>query len=84
MKENIFDYMAKKYENRPDKGNIFPVGITDAEFRQFCIDYLLGADWYVADPLGQEQINECAISEILMKYSRRFRKEKRKHNRSDH
>lgn len=79
MKENIFDYMAKKYENRPDKGNIFPVGITDAEFRQFCIDYLLGSDWYVVDPLGQKQVNECAISEILMKYSPRFRKEERKH-----
>lgn len=73
--------MAKKYESRPDKGNIFPTGITDVEFRQFCIDYLLGSDWYVIGPLGQEQINECAISEILTKHSSRFRKEKRKHNR---
>lgn len=49
---NVIDYMKAKYANREDKGNIFPVGITDEEFRQFCIDYLLGEDWYVVDPLG--------------------------------
>lgn len=54
---------------------MFGVGITDREFRQFIIDYLLGENWYVADPLGQIQINEIALKEILMKYSKRYRKE---------
>lgn len=75
METTITEYMKKKYDNREDKDNIFGVGITDAEFRKFAIDYLLGEDWYVVDPLGQTQINEIALDEILSKYSKRFKKE---------
>ena len=74
----ITEYMKKKYDNREDKDNMFCVGITDAEFRKFAIDYLLGEDWYVVDPLGQTQINEIALDEILTKYSSRYKKETRK------
>ena len=72
---NFIDYMREKSEKREDKDNIFPVGISDAEFRSFIIDYLLGEDWYVVDPLGKNQINELAMYEILEKYSKRYRKE---------
>ena len=41
----------------------------------FIIDYLLGEDWYVVDPLGQTQINEIALYKILEKHSKRYRKE---------
>ncbi len=75
MGMTITEYMKEKYDNREDKDNIFGVGITDAEFRKFVIDYLLGEDWYVVDPLGREQINEIALDEILSKYSKRFKKE---------
>ena len=75
MKMTITEYMKKKYDNREDKDNMFGVGITDAEFRAFAIDYLLGEDWYVVDSLGQTQINEIALAEILSKYSKRFKKE---------
>ena len=71
----ITEYMKEKYDNREDKDNIFGVGITDAEFRQFAIDYLLGEDWFVVDSLGQTQVNEIALAEILSKYSKRFKKE---------
>lgn len=54
---------------------IFGVGVSDAEFRAFIIDYLLGEDWYVVDPIGRQQVNEIALHEILEKYSRRYRKE---------
>ena len=72
---NLTSYMQKKYAEREDKGNIFGVGISDAEFRTFIIDYLLGEDWYVVDPLGQTQINEIALYEILEKYSKEYKKE---------
>lgn len=72
---NLTSYMQKKYDEREDKGNIFGVGISDAEFRTFIIDYLLGEDWYVVDPLGQTQINEIALYEILEKYSKEYKKE---------
>jgi len=71
----LTEFMNERYKNREDKNNIFGVGVSDAEFRKFIIDYLLGEGWYVVDPLGQTQINEIALYEILEKYSKRYRKE---------
>jgi hypothetical protein len=68
-------FMDEQYKNREDKDNLYGVGISDAGFRKFIIDYLLGEDWYVVDPIGQTQINEIALYEILEKYSKRYRKE---------
>jgi hypothetical protein len=78
---NLTEFMDKRYKNREDKDNIFSVGVSDAEFRAFIIDYFLGEDWYVTDPLGQTQINEIALYEILEKYSKRYRKEIRNYRR---
>ncbi len=75
--DGLIAYMDKLYANRKDKDNIYPVGISDAEFRHFIIYYLLGEDWYVTDPLGQTQINEIALEEILESYSMRYRKERK-------
>lgn len=77
----LTEFMSERYKNREDKENIFGVGISDAEFRAFIIDYLLGEDWYVTDPLGQTQVNEIALYNILEKYSRRYRKERRRMTR---
>ena len=71
------EYMKKKYAERTDKDNIFGVGITDKEFVDFTIEYLLGPDWCVADPLGRNQINEIALKAILDKHSVIYRKERR-------
>lgn len=71
----LTEFMDERYENREDKNNIFGVGVSDAEFRAFIIDYLLGEDWFVVDPLGQTQVNEIALYQILEKYSKRYRKE---------
>lgn len=73
----LTEYMNDKYRNREDKDNIFGVGITDSEFRMFIIDYLLGSDWYVVDPLSQKQINEIALFDILNRYSKKFKKERK-------
>ena len=75
MDKTLDEIMNYKYQNREDKNNIFGVGITDSEFRQFMIDYLLGKDWYVVDPLAQTQINEIALYKILNKYSKQYKKE---------
>lgn len=68
-------FINERYKTRKDKNNIFPVGISDAEFREFIIDYLLGRDWYVVDPLSTPQTNEIALEKILKKYSKEYRKE---------
>lgn len=75
--DTLTKIMRKKYVNREDKDNIYGVGITDTEFRKFAIEYLLGPNWYVADPIGNDQINEIALYEILEKFSSRYRKEKK-------
>jgi len=71
----LTEFMDERYENREDKNNIYGVGVSDAEFRAFIINYLLGEDWFVVDPLGQTQVNEIALYQILEKYSKRYRKE---------
>lgn len=38
-------------------------------------EYLLGEDWYVVNPISRNQINTEVVFEILMKHSKRFRKE---------
>lgn len=77
MDRTLTEYMNDKYNNREDKDNIFGVGVTDAEFRHFIIDYLLGPDWYVVDPLSRDQVNEIALNDILNKYSKRYRTERK-------
>lgn len=44
-------------------------------------DYLLGEDWVCVDPISTEQINTQIVYEILMKYSRKFRKEVKKYKK---
>jgi len=73
--ETFTEHMKEKYENREDKDNLYGVGISDAEFRRFAIQYLLGEDWYVVDPIGPTQVNEIALMRILERYSKEYRKE---------
>ena len=81
-KNTLTAYMKKKYANRPDKDNLCGVGVTDREFVNFIIDYLLGEDWCVGDPIGKEQINEIALYQILERYSKVYRNETKSKGRS--
>jgi hypothetical protein len=40
--------------------------------------YLLGEDWYITNPVNVEQSNSQVVHEILMKYSKEYRKEYRR------
>lgn len=75
----ISEFFKEKYSARKDKENIYGVGMSDAEFRHFIIQYLLPENWYVVDPIGQTQVNEIAIYEILTRHSKKFRKERKKY-----
>ena len=59
------EWLNTKYSKREDKDNIFPVGITDSEFREWVINILLGSDWCVTSPLQINQINEIAMEAII-------------------
>lgn len=70
------EMMNNKYKNRKDTENIFPEGITDAEFRKAIIDIFCGVDWYISYPGSQTQVNEEAIETILGRMKTRRRKSK--------
>lgn len=59
------EWLNTKYAKREDKDNIFTVGITDSEFREWVINILLGSGWCVASPLHNDQINEIAMEDII-------------------
>ena len=68
------EMMNNKYKNRKDTENIFPVGITDAEFRRAIIDIFCGVDWYISYPGSHTQVNEEVIEYILRRIPTRRRK----------
>lgn len=70
----ITEFFNKKYRERADKDNIYGVGMSDAEFRHFIIEYLLPEGWCVTDPIGQSQINELAIMKFLKNIRRNSEK----------
>ena len=42
--------------------------MSDRQAMQELIDYILGKDWYVVDPLSQAQVNSIAVEEIKRKW----------------
>ena len=59
------EWLDRKYSERKDKGNILPVGMTDAEFVEWAIRILLGDGWYTEAPVNQNQVNEIAMEDII-------------------
>lgn len=60
---------------------LFPAP-TEAQLAVYVlIEYLLGEDWYVVDPMNSTQVNTIAVHEILMKHSRKYRKERKRNDR---
>jgi hypothetical protein len=64
-------------KNQPDYGICAPPLEPQTAVLILC-DYLLGKDWYSYNPVSQGQVNTEIVCDILMKYSRRFRRERRK------
>ena len=42
--------------------------LTDAEFRRLIIDWLLGMDYYIVDPVSGPQANRIILDEIMHSY----------------
>lgn len=73
-REKFLQIIENKYMYESE--NIYPESMTDREFVQIMLDYFLGEDYYVADPLGHEQINTIVACEIISRYfSKYFEKE---------
>lgn len=68
-RQNIFlDKILNKYSNDPEE-NIYPKPMTDAEFVRVVKDYLLGEDWYIADPVSPAQANVYIAVAIIEKFN---------------
>lgn len=74
MSEKFLDKIDE-LNNTINKGNIFNPPISSDEAIHFLLIYLLGENWYSPNPLPQEQINTEIVHEILLKYSKKYRKE---------
>ena len=58
----------KKIENRytNDNGdNIYPKSMTDEEFQRIIIEYFLGENYYIADPISHGQANVIIVRKII-------------------
>jgi len=74
VKELIFTKWLKE-ECEKDNYNILPPKLDDRQALLFLQNYLLGEEWYVVSPLSHEQVNTELVFDILIKYSKKFRKE---------
>ena len=71
-KEKFF----KILENR--ECGIFPSSTPPLLALEVLVEYLLGEDWYVVDPLSSGQCNTVIVDTILKKYSKQYRKDIKK------
>ena len=65
MKENIEDTTY----------GLCPAPLPAQTALNILIDYLLGDDWYVVMSMGVEQVNACAVEQILDKYSKQWKRD---------
>lgn len=65
-REKFLQMIENKYMYESE--NIYPESMTDREFVQIMLDYFLGEDYYVADPISHEQINTIIACEIISKH----------------
>jgi len=78
-KGKTFTEHINEEDNKPNqKSNLFNPPTTDSDALYFLKDYLLGENWYDVNPVSNDQINTQMVHEILMKYSRKYRKERKK------
>lgn len=62
-------------DNNWERDNIFCPNLDAQLALNFLKDYLLGEDWCVIPPLNQGQINAEIVNEVLLKFSKEYRKE---------
>lgn len=68
-----FEPMRSNIENT--SCGIYSAPMDAQEAINILVDYLLGEDWYVVDPIGVKQVNAIVVEQILDKYSKQWRKD---------
>ena len=60
-----------------DKNNMFPPCLEPQTALDFLQEYLLGEDYYIVNPMPNIQANCEVVHDILYKYSKQYRKERK-------
>ena len=60
-----------------DKNNMFPPSLDPQTALDFLQEYLLGEDYYIVNPMPNIQANCEVVHDILCKYSKQYRKERK-------
>ena len=60
-----------------DKNNMFPPSLDPQTALDFLQEYLLGKDYYIVNPMPNIQANCEVVHDILYKYSKQYRKERK-------
>ena len=81
MASKFYEWLDKADKEQNNEDNIFCPSMEDSEAINILIDYLLGEDWYVTDPVSPKQITTYAVVAILNKYSKKFKKETKLENK---
>lgn len=71
---NFLDWLNEQ-NTTVNKDNIFPPALEPQMAVNFLQEYLLGEEWYTVNPISTMQVNSEIVFEILLRYSKRFRKE---------
>lgn len=58
-----------------DTYGLCPAPMSSIDAIDILTEYLLGEDFYIAMPLNREQANTSIVYQILMQYSKKFRKD---------
>lgn len=62
------DFLNKILNKTILEDNIFPDATSDREFVSTIVDYFLGEDYYVINPVTQGQANTYMLCEIIERY----------------
>ena len=73
--DTFSEWLTREWAKDPD--NMCPPPLKAEEALYFLSEYLLGDKWYEAMPMSLEQMYTDMVAIILLKYSKRFRKENR-------
>ena len=67
------DYYTEESKKPLGERNIYPPS-TNAQLVVDCLtDLILGADWYIPDPITVGQVNTYILDQILYKYCKQYR-----------
>lgn len=72
MKETLTDWLNA----RNNFGICYPP-MKAEEFVEFIKDYLLNENWYTVNPVSNEQVYTSILIDVLDRYSKKYKKEKR-------